>query len=49
LSNEAKLLQEDREFNKKLLVSQGLTLEDVSVHDHEWIQKKLSSRRNDTI
>lgn len=38
---EAKLLQEDRNFNKKLLAGQGLTLEDVSVHDHEWIKKKM--------
>lgn len=48
-ANEVKLLQEDREFNRKLLESQGLTLDDVSVHDHEWIQKKLSSRRSDAI
>lgn len=40
-AKEAKLLQEDREFNRKLLESQSLTLEDVSVHDHEWIKKKL--------
>ena len=41
-ANEVKLLQEDREFNKKLLASQGLTLEDVSVHDHEWIKNKMN-------
>jgi len=35
------LLRKDREFNEKLLTSQGLTLEDVSVHDEEWIQRKL--------
>ena len=37
----ADLLRKDREFNEKLLARQGLTLEDVSVHDHEWIKKKL--------
>ena len=47
--NEVKLLQEDREFNRKLLESQGLTLDDVSVHDHEWIKKKLSSRRDNMV
>ena len=39
----ANFLREDRKFNESLLASQGLTLEDVSVHDHEWIQKKLKS------
>lgn len=48
-SNEVKLLQEDREFNRKLLESQGLTLEDVSVHDHEWIQKKLVDREKGEV
>jgi len=48
-ANEAKLLQEDREFNKKLLESQGLTLEDVSVHDHEWIKKKLAGQKKDAV
>jgi len=37
----AGLLKKDREFNEALLVKQGLTLEDVSVHDHEWIENKL--------
>ena len=41
------LLQKDREFNEKLLASQGLTLEDVSVHDHEWIKRKLESLKID--
>lgn len=41
LINEASLLSKDREFNEKLLHSQGLSLEDVSIHDHEWIKKKL--------
>ncbi|MEK7541926.1 MAG: hypothetical protein AAB533_03705 [Patescibacteria group bacterium] len=39
----AELLQSDRTFNENLLASQGLTWEDVSVHDHEWIQKKMSN------
>lgn len=38
------LLQCDRRFNERLLVSQGLTWEEVSVHDHEWIQKKIKSK-----
>ena len=37
----AELLRKDREFNEKLLANQGLTLEEVSVHDREWIKKKL--------
>ncbi len=40
----AKLLRSDWEFNEKLLKSQGLTIEDVSVHDNEWIQKKLKDQ-----
>lgn len=40
----ADLLKKDREFNEKLLASQGLTLEDVSVHDHEWIKRKLKAQ-----
>ena len=40
----AEFLRNDREFNEKLLASQGLTLEDVSVHDHEWIKWKLAAR-----
>jgi len=36
-----KLLRGDYEFNKNLLASQGLGLEDVSVHDREWTQRKL--------
>ena len=39
----ADFLMKDREFNEKLLSSQGLTLEDVSVHDHEWVKRKLES------
>lgn len=37
----AKLLQADWDFNKNLLESQGLSVEDVSVHDKEWIENKL--------
>lgn len=40
----AELLRQDWEFNEKLLASQGLTIEDVSVHDAEWIEKKLKSQ-----
>lgn len=40
----AGLLRKDWEFNEKLLASQGLTIEDVSVHDKEWIEKKLKSQ-----
>ncbi len=47
LSECAGLLSKDREFNEKLLASQGLTLEDVSVHDHEWIKRKLDSLRRE--
>ena len=43
LTDCADLLRKDREFNEKLLASQGLTLEDVSVHDHEWILRKLET------
>ena len=47
LHDAAELLREDWEFNKKLLASQGLTIEDVSVHDAEWIQKKLKQNNKD--
>ena len=36
----ANLLRENWNFNKKLLASQGLTIEDVSVHDNVWIKKR---------
>ena len=42
----AELLREDWDFNKKLLESQGLTVEDVSVHDKEWVMKKLEQNKN---
>lgn len=41
LNKVAAFFQADRSFNESLLATQGLTPEDVSVHDHEWIQKKL--------
>lgn len=44
LANGAELLRQDRAYNEKLLAGQGLTLEDVSVHNHEWIRKKLEAR-----
>ena len=42
----ADLLRKDHEFNAKLLREQGLTLEDVSVHDHEWVQRKLDALKH---
>lgn len=39
-----KLLSADRLFNEEVLKEQGLTPEDVSVHDEEWIKKKLEVR-----
>lgn len=41
----ADLFLADRAFNEATLAAQGLTPEDVSVHDHEWIQKKLKMNR----
>ncbi len=39
----AGLFASDRLYNAEVLREQGLTPEDVSVHDHEWIQKKLKT------
>lgn len=36
-----RLLEAMWDYNKELLASQNLTIEDVSVHDKEWIQKKI--------
>ncbi|MBI3631048.1 MAG: UDP-glucose/GDP-mannose dehydrogenase family protein [Candidatus Sungbacteria bacterium] len=47
LGASADLLRKDREFNEGLLRSQGLTLEDVSVHDAEWIRKKMTQQKKD--
>ncbi len=41
LTEAVALLQSDRKFNEDLLASQGLTWDEVSVHDAEWIKKKL--------
>lgn len=41
LDDSAALFAMDREYNARLLGKQGLTPEDVSVHDQEWIEKKL--------
>ena len=38
------LLAADRTYNEELLRDQGLTPDDVSVHDYEWIAKKLGVR-----
>ena len=40
LGKEADLLKQDREFNKSLLASQGLTVEEVSVHDDQWLKNQ---------
>ena len=45
LAGPAELLKKDREFNEKILAEQWLTIEDVSVHDAEWIRKKLGSKK----
>ena len=42
LEGPADLFDADRAFNTALLAKQKLTPEDVSVHDSEWIQKKLN-------
>ena len=42
-SDGAELLKTDRDFNKKLLKQQGLTPEDVSVHDAEWIGRRAKN------
>jgi len=41
LGHAAELLKNDRKFNEVLLAEQGLTLEDVSIHDHEGVKRKL--------
>ena len=46
LVNERNLLQNDHDFNERLLASQGLTLQDVSMHDHEWVKRKLSGNNS---
>lgn len=40
----ADLFEADKRFNEAVLASQGLTPEDVSVHDHEWIQRKMKDK-----
>lgn len=37
------MLKAMREYNSVLLGTQGLSEEEVAVHDHEWIQRKLES------
>lgn len=44
LKDAATLLKGDREFNRKLLLLQGLTPEDVSVHDAEWIKRRMEQQ-----
>jgi len=45
LDQDAVLFEADRAFNESVLASQGLTSEDVSVHDQEWIRKKLKTEK----
>lgn len=42
----ADLFRKDRAFNEDILAEQGLTLDDVSVHDHEWVKKKMEKFRD---
>lgn len=45
----ASLLKQDREFNRQILAEQGLTIEDVTGHDHEHVprvQKKLKQKNH---
>lgn len=39
-----RLLEALWDYNKELLRSQNLTIEDVSVHDREWIEKRLKEK-----
>ncbi|MDP3770230.1 MAG: hypothetical protein U1A25_03295 [Candidatus Sungbacteria bacterium] len=43
----ADLLMADWKFNENLLASQGLTVEDVSVHDMEWVKKKMEQNKHE--
>ena len=45
LADCAGLLKGDWDFNERLLAEQGLTIEDVSVHDAEWVKKKLENKK----
>ncbi len=42
----AKLISGDVEFNKEILRRQNLMPEDVSVHDAEWVKKKMKKNEN---
>lgn len=44
LKQAAKLFESDRLFNENVLATQGLTPEDVSVHDHEWVRAKMKKK-----
>ena len=46
LMEAAALFHRDRKFNEATLASQGLTPEDVSLHDHEWIKNKQNDFRD---
>lgn len=46
LKDGANLLKKDTDFNQKLLAFQGLTVKEVSVHDHEWINQRLNGKKS---
>lgn len=41
IKHSADLFDQDRLFNEEILQRQGLTPEDVSLHDNEWVKKKI--------
>ncbi len=45
LADCANVLRQDRAFNERILAEQGLTLEEVSTHDHE-LREKLKQRQS---
>lgn len=45
----ADLFEADRKFNEAVLSEQGLTPEDVSVHDLEWVQRKMKGLLPNTL
>lgn len=48
LKDGADLLRKDWDYNEKLLASQGLTVDEVSVHDMEWVKTKLEQNKSNT-
>ncbi|MEK7090051.1 MAG: hypothetical protein AAB930_00505, partial [Patescibacteria group bacterium] len=45
LAEAAALFHRDRKFNEAILATQGLTPEDVSMHDQEWLKNKKQNFR----